>query len=128
MMSFKFARFAVPSLTAAVIALGAQAALAQTTPAPSTTSQGSMSGMSMAAPSPAKTTHHMTAHALPTSEKFSTLSAAQAHCSSDVVVWANTGHSKLFHLTSSKYFGKTKHGAYVCQKSALAAGYHASKS
>ena len=125
MMSFKFARFTLPALTAAVIALGAQAALAQTTPAPSPTSQGSMSGMNMAAP--AKTTHHMTAHALPASEKFTSLSAAQAHCGSDVVVWANTGHSKLFHLTSSKYFGKTKHGAYVCQKSALAAGYHAAK-
>jgi hypothetical protein len=125
MTSFKFARFTLPALTAAVIALGAQAAFAQTTPAP--TSQGSMSGMNMAAPAPAKTTHHVTAHALPASEKFTSLSAAQAHCASDVVVWANTGHSKLFHLTSSKYFGKTKHGSYVCQKSALAAGYHAAK-
>ena len=53
MMSFKFARFAVPSLTAAVIALGAQAAFAQTTPAP--TSQGSMSGMNMAPSSPPAT-------------------------------------------------------------------------
>jgi hypothetical protein len=128
MTSFKFARFALPALTAAVIGFGAQAALAQTTTAPAPTSQGSMApGMNMTAPSTAKEKNHMAGHALPASEKFSSLSAAQAHCGSDTVVWASTGHSHTYHLTSSKYFGKTKHGAYVCEKSALAAGYHAAK-
>jgi hypothetical protein len=140
MTSFKFARFALPALTAAVIGLGAQAAVAQTTTAPSpmsqggmsqgSTSQGSMSpsstsGMSMAAPATKK--HHMAGHALPASEKFSTVASAQAHCPGEAVVWVNTSHGRLFHTASSKYFGKTKHGAYVCEKSALAAGYHASK-
>ena len=69
----------------------------------------------------------MTGHALPASEKFSSVASAQAHCPGEAVVWANTSHSKLFHTTSSKYFGKTKHGAYACEKSALAAGYHAAK-
>jgi hypothetical protein len=129
MTSFKFARFALPALTAAVIGLGAQAALAQTTTTPAPTSQGSMAPattMAAPAPAPAKAKHHVTAHTVPASEKFSSLSAAQAHCGSDAVVWASTGHS-TFHLTSSKYFGKTKHGAYVCEKSALAVGEHAAK-
>jgi hypothetical protein len=128
MMSFKFARFALPALTAAIIGLGAQAAIAQTTTAPApmshgSMSQGSMSGKNMGAPG-TSTKDHM---ALPASEKFSTLSAAQAHCTGDMVVWVNSGRSRVFHTASSKYFGKTKHGAYVCEKSAMAAGYHAAK-
>lgn len=126
MTSFTFGRFALPALTAALIGLGAQTAVAQTSTAPSSTSQGSMSGMNMAAPATTMNKHH-TGHALPASETFSSLASAQAHCTSDVVVWVNTGHSRVFHTASSKYFGKTKHGAYACQKSALAAGYHASK-
>jgi hypothetical protein len=137
MTSFKFARFALPALTAALIGFGAQAAVAQTSAAPSTMSQGStsqgsmsqgsMSGMSMATPTTAKKKHHVAGHVLPASEKFSSVASAQAHCAGGAVVWVNTGHSRLFHNASSKYFGKTKHGAYVCEKSALAAGYHAAK-
>jgi hypothetical protein len=132
MTSFKFARFALPALTAAVIGLGAQAAVAQTTTAPSPMSQGSMSqssmsGMSMAAPATTKKKHHMAGHALPASETFSTVASAQAHCPGDAVVWLNTSHGRLFHTAGSKYFGKTKHGSYACKTSALAAGYHASK-
>jgi hypothetical protein len=126
MTSFKFGRFALPALTAALIGFGAQAAVAQTSTAPSTTS-GSMSGMNMAAPATTTTKHHTTGHVLPASEKFSSLATAQAHCSGDTVVWLNTGHGRVFHTASSKYFGKTKHGAYACEKSAVAAGYHASK-
>ena len=126
MTSFKFARFALPVLAAAVIGLGAQAAVAQTSTAPGTMTQGSMSGMNMAAPSATKK-HHMTGHALPAGEKFSSVAGAHAHCPGEAVVWANTSHSRLFHSTSSKYFGKTKHGAYVCEKSALAAGYRAAR-
>ena len=66
-------------------------------------------------------------HVLAASEKFSSVASAQAHCAGGAVVWVNTGHSRLFHSASSKYFGKTRHGAYVCEKSALAAGYHAAK-
>ena len=69
----------------------------------------------------------MAGHALPASEKFSSVATAQAHCPGDAVVWVNTSHSHVFHASSSKYFGKTKHGAYVCEKTAVAAGLHASK-
>jgi hypothetical protein len=33
----------------------------------------------------------------------------------------------VYHLAASKYYGKTKHGAYICEKDAVAFGYHASK-
>jgi hypothetical protein len=65
---------------------------------------------------------------LPSGEKFSTAAAAAAHCPGDVVVWSTFSKSKAFHLAASRYYGKTKHGAYVCEKDALAAGFHAAKS
>ena len=64
---------------------------------------------------------------LPSGEKFSSASAAAEHCPGDKVVWSTFSKSKVFHLSDSKYYGKTKHGAYVCEKDAMAAGFHASK-
>jgi hypothetical protein len=64
----------------------------------------------------------------PKAEEFSTAAAAAAHCPGDVVVWSTFTKSKAFHLAASRYYGKTKHGAYVCEKDALAAGFHAAKS
>jgi hypothetical protein len=54
---------------------------------------------------------------------YGTESAAQAHCPSDTVVWLNT-NSRVFHEKGMVYYGRTKHGAYVCKKEALAAGDH----
>ncbi len=64
----------------------------------------------------------------PKAEEFSTAAAAAAHCPGDVVVWSTFSKGKSFHLVASRYYGKTKHGAYVCEKDALAAGFHAAKS
>jgi hypothetical protein len=64
---------------------------------------------------------------LTSSEEFSTTGAAAQHCPGDKVTWSTLSKSKVFHLPGSKYYGKTKHGAYVCEKDALAAGYHPSK-
>jgi hypothetical protein len=64
----------------------------------------------------------------PAGEKFSSAAAAAAHCPADVVVWSTFSKSKAFHTAASRYYGKTKHGAYVCEKDALAAGFHAAKS
>lgn len=52
---------------------------------------------------------------------FATESAAQAHCPRDVVVWLNlpTG---IYHLKGERWYGRTKHGAYVCKREADAAG------
>jgi hypothetical protein len=61
-----------------------------------------------------------------TANEFSTEAAAKAHCPSDTVVWANTGGSKVYHLSGDRYYGKTKHGAYMCQKDAAQTGFHQS--
>jgi hypothetical protein len=53
-------------------------------------------------------------------------SAATSHCHSDKVVWINlpTG---VYHYKGETWYGRTKHGAYACEKEAVAAGDHASK-
>ena len=58
--------------------------------------------------------------------QFATEAAAKAHCPSDTIVWLNTA-SKIFHFASSKDYGKTKAGAYMCEKDSLAAGNRAAK-
>jgi hypothetical protein len=52
---------------------------------------------------------------------FSTEDAAQKHCPADIVVWLNT-RSGIYHLKGERWYGRTKHGAYVCKKEADAAG------
>lgn len=52
---------------------------------------------------------------------FDTEAAAQAHCPKDEVVWLNTA-SGIYHEKGMRWFGKTKHGAYVCRREADAAG------
>ena len=48
--------------------------------------------------------------------------AAQRHCPADQVVWLNlpTG---IYHEKGMRWYGRTRHGAYVCRKEADAAGY-----
>ncbi|HXM18319.1 MAG TPA: hypothetical protein VN934_05855 [Candidatus Tumulicola sp.] len=55
--------------------------------------------------------------------KFDTEAAAQQHCPNDVVVWLNT-RSGFYHLKGHRYYGGTVHGAFVCEKDAVRAGYH----
>jgi hypothetical protein len=52
---------------------------------------------------------------------FTTEDAAQRHCPADVVVWLNT-RSGIYHLKGERWYGRTKHGAYVCKKEADSAG------
>jgi hypothetical protein len=52
---------------------------------------------------------------------FDTEAVAQAHCPRDVVVWLNT-KSGIYHEKGMRWYGKTKHVAYVCRKEADAAG------
>ncbi len=58
---------------------------------------------------------------------YKTEAEAKAGCGADTVVW-HARSSKVFHTAKSKYFGKTKHGSFVCEKAALAKGVHAGKS
>jgi hypothetical protein len=57
---------------------------------------------------------------------FKTEADAKSHCGSDEVVWGNTS-SHVLHDPGTKYYGKTKHGGYVCKGMAVNAGYHESK-
>ena len=57
--------------------------------------------------------------------RFTTEAEARAHCPGDKIVWANH-NSKAFHLSGDRYFGKGKHGSYMCMAEATAAGYHKS--
>jgi len=52
---------------------------------------------------------------------FVTEAAAQKHCPKDEVVWLNTS-SGVYHEKGMRWYGNTKHGAYVCRKEADAAG------
>jgi len=52
---------------------------------------------------------------------FDTDTAAQAHCPRDTVVWLNT-KSGIYHLKGERWYGRTKHGAFVCKTEADAAG------
>jgi len=58
---------------------------------------------------------------------YTTEAEAKTGCAGDRVVW-RARDSKVFHTAGSKYYGKTKHGAFVCEKAALAKGLHAAKS
>jgi hypothetical protein len=51
---------------------------------------------------------------------------AKGHCAGDAVVWLNTS-SKVYHFAGAKDYGKTKSGAYACEKEASASGFHAAK-
>lgn len=52
---------------------------------------------------------------------FTTEQEAQQHCPADTVVWLNlpTG---IYHLKGERWYGRTKNGAYVCEKEADQAG------
>jgi hypothetical protein len=45
------------------------------------------------------------------------------HCGAVKPVWVNT-HTKVYHDYDDPYYGRTKHGEYMCPSAAAAAGYH----
>jgi hypothetical protein len=57
---------------------------------------------------------------------FSAEDAAQAHCPRDVVVWLNIP-SGIYHYKGERWYGRTKHGAYACEREAIKAGDRASE-
>lgn len=58
--------------------------------------------------------------------QFKTEAEAKASCPADNIVWVNL-RSKVFHTSASKSYGKTKRGAYMCEKEGIAAGFRAPK-
>ena len=125
----QISRRLLPALTFACAMGVAPLAMAQTAAAPA----GTMAPMAAPA-APAATMAPMAAPAakpvaakLTKADKFKTEAAAQASCPADTVVWSTMTKSKVLHASGSKYFGKTKHGVFVCEKPAEAAGYHLAK-
>lgn len=58
--------------------------------------------------------------------EFKSEADAKHHCPSDLVVWANT-ESKVYHYSGSTDYGKTKQGAYMCQKESDGDGFRAAR-
>jgi len=58
--------------------------------------------------------------------EFASEAQAKAHCASDTVVWVNL-RSRVYHYADSAKYGKTKKGAYMCEKETAGAGYRPSK-
>lgn len=52
---------------------------------------------------------------------FNTEGQAQDHCPNDVVVWLNTP-TGIWHTKGARWYGRTKHGAYVCRREAATEG------
>ncbi|MDE2006094.1 MAG: hypothetical protein KGI51_05955 [Rhodospirillales bacterium] len=84
-----------------------------------------MLGLSLAAaPLAWAAGHHAAKLALP---GYKTEAQAKTACGVGGVVW-RARHSHYFHLPKSRYFGKTRGGAFVCQTAAEAKGLRAAKS
>ena len=58
--------------------------------------------------------------------QFTSESDAKSHCPGDTIVWANT-RSRIYHYPTSRRYGHTKLGAYMCEKETAAAGIRAAK-
>ncbi len=114
---------------AALFALGVAApAFAQSAMAPTSAPAASSTMAPATTTKPAKPAKvkKTTTASKSTAGRFKTEAEAKASCPMDTVVWASS-KSKAYHLSTSKLYGKTKSGAYECQKTANAAGYHAAK-
>lgn len=58
---------------------------------------------------------------------MSSMTMSMPKCAAgDAVVWVNT-RSKVYYLPGASYYGKTKHGKYVCESQAGTMGMHAAK-
>jgi hypothetical protein len=51
---------------------------------------------------------------------------ARATCPTDNIVWVNL-NSSVYHASGSRSYGRTKKGAYMCEKESVAAGFRAPK-
>lgn len=62
----------------------------------------------------------------PKAGQFAGEADAKASCPGETVVWVNTG-TKVWHYAGVATYGKTKRGAYMCEKEAAAGGFRAAK-
>jgi len=59
-------------------------------------------------------------------ELFSSEPAAQQHCPTDRVVWLNLP-TMIWHYKGQRWYANTRHGAYVCEREAVASGARATR-
>jgi hypothetical protein len=78
------------------------------------------------AASPVPAVHALTVAQASLPPLFDTESAAQTHCAKDVVVWLNI-RSGIYHYKGERWYGRTKYGAFACEKEAIAAGDRATE-
>ena len=98
-------------------------------PAPAETQAPAETAAPTAAPARAPTPAppRRAAPATPAGEgQYGTEAEARAHCPADTVVWVNL-KSDIYHFAGARSYGKTKEGAYMSEKEALAHGDRASK-
>jgi len=119
-LGFAPAAFAQTSTGGTMAPMSNMAPAATAPAAPAATAPAAPAAAAPAAPA-------MKPTALSKTNEFKTQAEATAHCPSDTVVWSTLSKSKSYHLSTSKEFGKTKHGAYVCKADADAAGFHQAK-
>jgi hypothetical protein len=100
---------------------------APTAPAPAaTTAPAAPAARAPAAAAPAAKPVAPAAAATTGANEFSTEAQAKARCPADTIVWVNTD-SKIYHFTGYADYGKTKTGAYMCEKDTAAKGFRAAK-
>ncbi len=58
--------------------------------------------------------------------EYASESEAKGRCSGDNVVWSNF-NTKVYHYAGNADYGKTKKGAYMCEKGAQGARFRAAK-
>lgn len=56
-------------------------------------------------------------------KEYATEEAARKHCPKDEIVWSEVKGGGYYHLRDSRWYGKTRDGAYLCRKEATAAGW-----
>ena len=99
-------------------------ATAPARPAAKTTAPATQPAVPMAVP-PAQT--RAPAAGTPTGAgQFATEAQATARCPGDTVVWVNL-NSKIYHFAGYNDYGKTKKGAYMCERDTAAVGFRAAK-
>ena len=121
-MAMRLSPRAVFILGSALAVLSAAPAFAQTSSAPNPFG----GTLAQATPAPSTSAPKKQRAAASKVGQFENEADAKASCPDDKVVWVNTS-TKVYHHAGSKTYGKTKRGAYMCEKNTAAAGFRAAK-